>query len=630
MENERSSDQMLRHVTEAQSNIKVPMSEQSAVPLTDTALQLNDPASQSSPVQTDEEEKFCDKPSMQVIVRKDNQHWYIARCSRTKRSVKPLYEELLRDYPQIELYWPQKTEKKGDDSKELSITPVLNEYLFLRADLKVLSRVFRDKHIVSLGYLMNRTYIDGSVQYAIVKDNEMLKFRWICDNHFNSIIVIDKQTTQLRDGLRVRVTDGLLKGKEGVIYRYKGSRSFAVRFDGVFSDEAGDASMNADNTLPFSEYISFRVTKSLQDNLEVIGDDAKTKNLYSVMALVDMLQSYIRNITDENNERPYLFTSGHYANLLILHRLYHSPLLSSDLLKKFRWINRESGTQEKSTRTNKLKPKEYILKDESVVFPELAQINKIIHSLKDFHVEALDFLVQYAMMNLERDLTSFTRPTLSDILLQGHISPFITYDTSHSVYETLDSRLCSSSVEHVLKIDVDEMDNSVRKTLFTSYYSQQTEGKSPVDYYAHIGIFRMKDGGYTLITNWSSFQDVIEKYRSDMLDDKPENVNKRRSMDKMPVFGRVLRESDPAKVSFGTYGDIYGTMIHVSENLDAPDDNDILPAIVQQNVQHLTEVSIAILQEIWSGTQYELRKNLPKVWIRSPKASPLTPISSFY
>lgn len=595
MENGRSSDQKLRHIAEAQSNIKVPMSKQTAIPLTDTASQSNYPASQSSPVLTDEEETFCDHPSRPVIVGKKNQHWYIARCSRVKRSIKPLYEELVSNHPEFEVYWPQRLTKVKGTDKEHTATPILNDYLFIRSDIQALTSFFKDKHILALGHLMKKVYHDGSAEYVLVSDNEMLRFRWICDNHFNSIIVIDKQTTQLRDGLRVRVTDGLLKGKEGIVFRYKGSRSFAVRFDSVLSGENEDESLKTGTTLPFSGYMSFRITKSLMDNLEVIGDDAKTKSLYSIMALVDMLQSYIRKITDENDEHPYLYSSGHYANLLILHRLYHSPLLSSDLLKKFRWISRESDTQERSTRTNKLKPKEYVLKDESVVFPELEQINKIIHTLKNFHIQALDYLAQYVVMNLDRELTSFTRPILSDILLEGHISPFITYKTSRSEYNLSNNALHDGFTEYIFKIDIDEAD---------------------ADYYAHIGVFRYDNGSYTLITNWSSFQEVIDKFRNENLDDKPENINRRRSLDRMPSFERVLNEKEPTNVTFGTHEGIYGTMIQVSENVDESENNENIPAFLQQKIQLLTETSIAILQEIWLNTHYELRKNLPKVWIR--------------
>lgn len=615
MEIGRLSAQGLYQPEEAQGNIKVPMSDQSAVPMTDTASQLNDPAPQSSPVQTDEEKVFCDT-SKEQGAGMGNKQWYVARCTKSSHGIRPLYEEILNNYPQFELYWPQKTTKKGKDDKKIIVTPILSSYLFIRSDISLLQKLFEREDIRSLGFLMKRHSHDGASQYVMVRDSEMLKFKWVCDNHFNSLVVIDHQTTQLRDGLKVRITDGLLKDKEGVIIRHNGSRSFAVRFDNVFPEEAQDDSDETLKALSLSGFMVFRVTKSLQQNMEVIGDDRKTKNMYSVMALVDMLQSHVRSIKDASNKYPYFHASAQIINALILYRLYHSPLLSSDLLKKYRWMSRKSEVQEKSTRTKKLKPRKYVPIAESTLFPELEQVKWVMGKLKDFHLEALDFLVQYAIINLERELSSSAKPMLSNILLQGQISPFITYRTSHNKIKALNNHLRDNFVEYVFKVDVAEIEDSVHSTLSSPTESQQTEKEANIDYYAHVGIFRKEDGSYILITNWSSFQEVIDKFRMDILDDEPENVNKRLLLDKMPTFASVLNENNTSNVTFGTHEGIYGTMIQISEDADESCDSKGLPAIVQKKMMHLTDVSITVLQEIWSSTQYELRKNLPKVWIR--------------
>lgn len=595
MENKGLSKQKLQHTAEAQNDIKVLKSEQSAVPLQDAKSQLNYPAPLSSSAPSGEEKEVLLESTSEIHSKNNKQHWYIARCSRIKRSVKPLYEELVSNHPEIEVYWPQRLTKVKGTDKEHTATPILNDYLFIRSDIQALTSLFKDKHVLALGHLMKKVYHDGSAEYVLVSDNDMLKFKWVCDSFFTSVITIDEKTPQITDGTRVRITDGLLKGREGIIYRYKGNRSFAIKFDDVFSEGAEANSTRTERALPFSGYISFRVSKSLQENMEIIGDDKYTKNMYSVMALVDMLQTHLRNIVDKDGKRPYQYTSAHYTNILILYRIYRSPLLSPELLKKFRWISKEDGVQRKYACSNNLKPKEYVLNDKSLVFPELEEINKLKPLLKAFHTKALDYLAQYAIMNLERELTSFTRPTLSDILLEGYISPFITYKTSRSEFDLSDNTLHDGFTEYIFKIDIDEAD---------------------ADYYAHIGVFRNDNGCYTLITNWSSFQEIIDKFRNENLDDKPENINRRRSLDRMPSFERVLNEKEPTNITFGTHEGIYGTMIQVSENVDESENSENLPAFLQKKIQLLTETSIAILQEIWLNTHYELRKNLPKVWIK--------------
>lgn len=613
MENGRSSWQRLHHPEEAQSNIKVPMSDQSAVPLTDTASQSNHPAPQSSPVPTDEEKVFCDGAELLVADDGCSTNWYIARCSSHKRSVRPLYEHIISNYPQIEVYWPQKPEKKGRDDKGITVSPVLNEYLFIKSDLRFLLKLFQDERIYTLGFLLKRMSMDGRMQYAMVRDSEMLKFKWVCDNQFNTLIVIDQQTTQLRDGLKVRITDGLLKGKEGVIYRYKGSRSFAISFDSVFSESPDGSADKTEKSFPVSGYMTFRVTKSLQQNMEVIDDDAKTKHLYSVMSLVDMLQSHIRNIKDEKNDHPYSSTSAHVLNLLILNHLYHSPLLTPDLLKKYRWISQESDIQEKSTRTHKLKPKEYVLKDEAVLFPELEQINKVISTLDESHIDALYYLVQYAVINLEHDLTSSTIPTLSTILLQGQISPFITHRGKHACHAT---RQHNDFLELVTKVDMSDVENTAQQ-MFHSLPSESKE-KATSEYDAHIAIFRDESKGYYLVTNWALYENVIEAYKQELQDEESaQNKNTVLALQKMPVLYSVLKECNPSNVTFGSHKDLYGTMIHVPEvGASTIDCTSSLPEVVQQQVQHLIHVSVAIIREIWSSPLYDLRKNLPKVWIR--------------
>lgn len=610
---------MLHHQAEAQSNITVPMSGQSAVPMTDSASQSNYPAPQSSPVLTDEEKVFCDMSQPSVADKKEGRNWYIARCYRGKRSVKPLYEEILTNYPQIEVYWPQKPVKKGRDDKEIIPTPILSEFLFIKSDIQILLKLFRNERIKQLGFLMRRMSISGNLQYAVVKDSEMLKFKWVCDNQFDSLIVIAHQSTQLREGLKVRVTDGLLKGKVGVIFRYKGSRSFAVSFDDVLSDETEGTSDMPESSLPISGYMVFRVTKSLQQNLEVIDDDKKTRNMYSVMSLVDMLQSHIRNIKDEKGEYPYFSASAYFLNLLILNRLYHSPQLSSGQLKKYRWLSRESDIQEKSARTNKLLPKEYELNDESVVFPEFEQINSIKATLHEFHTEALDYLVQYSIINLERHLLTYTRPVLADILLASQISPFITNSTHHKGKVPHCSTFYNDFMEYVIKLGADGMEDTIQKTLYSQPLDTKgMDEKKKFDYYAHIGVFHDEKNGYSLITNWSSYEKLIEEYKLELKDEEAaKNKNAVIALKKMPMLYSVLKEENSSNVTFGSHKGIYGTMMRIPmAETPITHTPTSIPDIVQQEAQQLIKVSVAILKEIWSSPVYDLRKNLPKVWIR--------------
>lgn len=501
--------------------------------------------------------------------------WYIARSAHGKRSVADLYDRLQNQSVPLELYWPKRIEKKEHGSR---IVPILHEFLFIKADIDTLVNIFKDSYIQECGFLMNRIASDGTKHYATVPDREMTSFRWLCDNYFDNIIVIDKDSFLLKDKLKVRVTKGLMKGKCGVLCRHKGNRSFAIRFEELMSDDTTDKSECSN---PFFN-MTFIVTDVFKRDLEVIGDDKRTEERYTISSLIDSLQTHIRQIKDKHAATPYLYTSGSILASLILNRIYHSPLLTPELIKKFRWISEESHKAQQVSPNGNRRPKEYVLRQEETLFTNLDFINSILSIFSKEQHKALDFIAEYAIANCEQELSSKSIPELSDLVFAGPISPCFTYNTSLN-----DLSNAEAFIQHDTFMEV----------------TRRVNMSDTIDNYIHIALFPNNDG-ILAITSWAKCGECF------MLDTKSQELAE-------PIIANT-------PVEFRSHYGITGTSIFIPQvPLDLSHtlsykEIEQLSKSIDTSLETLTSVSLSLCNEIWRTPQASSRKYLPLVRIFPP------------
>lgn len=517
--------------------------------------------------------------------------WYIAHNSRDKRSVKELYEELKAKFDTDELYWPMHTvERLG----KRIIAPIIPQYLFIHTTHEVIHSIFQNREVNRLGYLLKKRISTEFTDYQTVSEREMSRLKWYCDNNHESLQVLNKSLSELRDKMRVRIIEGELAGTEGVITRNKGNRSF------VFM--VGE--------------MAVVVNDVFKKNLEVIDDDKKSKTAHSINSHIAILQDRLRQI---KTDKGYIYqnTSAEKLSDIILQNIYHSPLLSPEHIKRFMWISEEKVSQETDNCRRRQK-NVYGLRKECDIFHNLSEISQIKSRLSGKDLARIDVITEHIIANHERQITTKELPDLSPLFFQGSISPLLT-----PCYPEFDEQ-CDVSDSLIVKHDgFLELIRKVTLTESQFNTSKQTYERVQADYLAHIALMQASDG-IQAITNWSSCADACcEAYDTNLR--------------YIPTLQEILEASTPisfrnTKTSTSSYPthtesqaalDISGLSLTIPD-LEIPTNvplskerKTILITMLSPSLTPLITTAVSLCQEIWSSTHPTIRKHLPKVWVKT-------------
>jgi transcription antitermination factor NusG len=133
----------------------------------------------------------------------------------------------------IECFVPmcKKTVKKAEKT-ETQIVPAVSNLCFVHA-----SRAAIDDIFLSMGDNKTAHYIwdKGTRQPIIVQDKPMQDFMQISRVMSDEILYLKDISDKLRQGQKVRVTDGPFKGVEGTVVRVKRSRRVMVELPGMLA-----------------------------------------------------------------------------------------------------------------------------------------------------------------------------------------------------------------------------------------------------------------------------------------------------------------------------------------------------------------------------------------------------------
>jgi len=133
----------------------------------------------------------------------------------------------------IEHFVPMIVKKVEKNGQKIAMTvPAVSNLCFVHA-----SRAEVDEFLNSLGEDRMAHYIwdKGTRQPIIVQDKPMQDFMQISRVMSDEILYLKDISDKLRQGQKVRVTDGPFKGVEGTVVRVKRSRRVMVELPGMLA-----------------------------------------------------------------------------------------------------------------------------------------------------------------------------------------------------------------------------------------------------------------------------------------------------------------------------------------------------------------------------------------------------------
>ena len=109
--------------------------------------------------------------------------------------------------------------------------PVVNSLLFFRAAAEEVPVV--ESLVVGRGFVYKMT--DGK-RPSVISDKEMTMFRMVCSSDIPGLTFFsDEEMTRYRQGDKVRVKEGPLKGAEGYVKRIRKDRRLLVAIEGFIA-----------------------------------------------------------------------------------------------------------------------------------------------------------------------------------------------------------------------------------------------------------------------------------------------------------------------------------------------------------------------------------------------------------
>lgn len=477
-------------------------------------------------------------------------HWYIVCYRGVKPTATPLYDELKAYFSEDELCWPMKVVTVNERK---NLRPVLPRNIFVNTTKEKLQQIFLDAYVRQQGYVASRIGSEDANDYAVVPDVEITRFKWFVENQSDSLVELHKKYSELQKNTKVRVTEGMFKGMEGVIFRHHGDRRFAFNVGSL----------------------AIVVSDVMKWSMEVIGDNLKMIEGYSIYHEIDSLQEKLRCLKDYAGRYPYYDSSADMLARMVLLKIDNAQLVK--VKKGTIWS------------ANDIK--------------DVETVKTVIDALSKEEKLRLDAVVTYVAANYQHILKTNEIPDIESLFCLSPLRPFMTLTgtpTAGEVEYSIDKHPDFIELTHEIKVDEEDVAN---KYGVHNYYKSS--------YYAHVALFA-QDGGVLAITNWNSCADACMKKAAD-------------GTARLPLLKKIAGETNKQKVCFVTHGNIKGTAVFVPDiklDVSVPVTEiakTILPA-ANDSVKMLINESVALCNEIWHGTYPGLRQELMKVWIKAVPA----------
>lgn len=142
--------------------------------------------------------------------------WYAVQTFHCK-------EERLGEYfakNNLSYFIPRRYEERMtlDGKKQRKLVPAIHNLLFLEKNFEsnILHGLIKNSPIPF--YLL---YHRENKRLCEIRDREMVELRAVCDPDYEGTLYVDAAEADARTGSRVRVNQGLFKGLEGKLTRYK-------------------------------------------------------------------------------------------------------------------------------------------------------------------------------------------------------------------------------------------------------------------------------------------------------------------------------------------------------------------------------------------------------------------------
>jgi hypothetical protein len=112
---------------------------------------------------------------------------------------------------------------------------LLGNLIFAKSSKKVLDPVLKEAKL-TLSISSDLYYRDFSdKRIIVVPENQMRNFIAVAGNEKEQVIYLPNDEVNLRKGVRVRITDGVFAGVEGIFMRIKGDKRLVVSIPNLFS-----------------------------------------------------------------------------------------------------------------------------------------------------------------------------------------------------------------------------------------------------------------------------------------------------------------------------------------------------------------------------------------------------------
>ena len=159
----------------------------------------------------------------------DETRWYALRVTYSRELA--LKEYL--DAEKIESFIPMRYEYVvRKERKVRKLVPAVHNLVFVRSTRARIDEIKTEKaYTLPTRYLMNR-----ETRLPItIPERQMKSFIAVAGNYDEPIVYLDAATVALKKGDRVRITDGIFAGVEGMFVRVKGDRRVVVAIQGVMA-----------------------------------------------------------------------------------------------------------------------------------------------------------------------------------------------------------------------------------------------------------------------------------------------------------------------------------------------------------------------------------------------------------
>ena len=163
-------------------------------------------------------------------------HWYALRVTYGRE--KKAYDYMVEK--QVEAFYPTIKTVKEVNGKQQTIeeSRIPNMFFARGTEEDIKSFVYDNVNLPFLRFYYKHTHIGSRVDKSpmIVPDSQIKTLQIICDADANdNVLVLQEEVKKFKEGQRVQVIEGVFKGVEGFVARFKGQQRVGIVIDGLLT-----------------------------------------------------------------------------------------------------------------------------------------------------------------------------------------------------------------------------------------------------------------------------------------------------------------------------------------------------------------------------------------------------------